>query len=225
MKSHGQFCPVAQALEVVGDRWTLLVVRELLSGSHRFSEILHGNPRIPRSMLAQRLKQLEDTGLVDRFDEGTGVRYELTEAGAALEGVVLGLGLWSRRWAHRRLREEELDATLLLWDMRRRVDHVAVPKERILVRFDFSDGPRGDRRLWLKIENGEADVCLTHPGFEETLVVRTSRRNLAEVWMGHRRFDEAVRSNAVMIEGPGKLARAFPRWFQLNVFVELEESA
>src|SRR5687768_12116533 len=109
MKSYGQFCPVAQALEVVGDRWTLLVIRELLSGSRRFGEILNGVRRIPRSVLAGRLEHLEHVGLVQRTLGAQGNEYEPTEAARALEPVVLGLGLWSRRWAHRNIREDELD--------------------------------------------------------------------------------------------------------------------
>lgn len=225
MKPYEQFCPVAQALEVVGDRWTLLVVRELLSGSHRFVEILNGVPKMPRSMLSRRLQDLEAARLVRRTQTQQGAGYELTDAGRALETIVMHLGLWSRRWAHRDLEDYDLDPQLLLWDMRRRIDPRAIPEGTTLIRFELSGGKRGHERLWLKIERGEGDVCLTHPGFDETLVVFASTRTLVEVWMGERDFEQAIRSKVITVEGPPKLARQLPRWFRLNVFVELERRA
>lgn len=222
VERYGQLCPVAQALELVGERWTLLVVRELLSGSRRFTDVLHGVPRIPRSVLAQRLQQLEADGLLRRTGATRTAEYELTPAGRALEPIVLGLGLWSRRWAHRAIRDDELDATLLMWDVRRRIDDEKAPRGLVVVRFDFSDGARGARRYWLKIEDGEGDVCLKNPGLEESLVVHTDRRTLTEVWMGHRDFATAIRAREIVIEGDGTLARALPTWFKLNLFVELE---
>lgn len=151
MKSYGQFCPVAQALDVVGDRWTLLVIRELLAGSRRFGEILNGVRRIPRSVLTDRLESLERAGLLQRELGPHGHEYEPTEAARALEQVVLGLGLWSRRWAHRTIREDELDPTLLLWDMQRRIDAKAAPARLLVVRFDLLDSGKGYLRYWLKI--------------------------------------------------------------------------
>jgi DNA-binding HxlR family transcriptional regulator len=224
VKPHGQFCPVAQALELVGDRWTLLVIRELLSGSRRFTDILSGVNRIPRSVLAQRLQHLEDTSLVRRVGGKSAAEYELTSAGKALEEIVLGLGLWSRRWAHRSLREDELDATLLMWDMQRRIDGAQTPRDLVVIRFDFTDRYRGYQHYWLKIDGSAAEVCFKHPGIEESLVVRTACRTLTEIWMGHRDFRAAIRSRDVVIEGPPKLARALPTWFRLNVFIELERA-
>jgi DNA-binding HxlR family transcriptional regulator len=221
MKSYGQFCPVAQALEVVGDRWTLLIIRELLNGSRRFGEILNGMRRIPRSLLASRLEQLERSGLLRRVVGPHGNEYEPTDAALALEPVVLGLGAWSRRWAHRGIRDDELDPTLLLWDMQRRLDSKATPAELVVVRFDFLDHERGALRYWLKIDHGHGEVCITNPGLEETLIVTTKQRVLIEVWMGQRDFTSVIESGEVRIEGRAALARALPSWFRLSMFVEL----
>ncbi|HMJ15601.1 MAG TPA: helix-turn-helix domain-containing protein [Polyangiaceae bacterium] len=223
MKSYGQFCPVAQALEVVGERWTLLVIRELLSGSRRFGEILNGVRRIPRSVLANRLEQLERAGLIRREIGALGPEYEPTDAARALEEVVMGLGLWARRWAHRNIRDDELDPTLLLWDMQRRIDAKAAPEKLVVVRFDFLESGKGYLRYWLKIDHGRGEVCMKNPGLEETLVVQTRQRVLTEVWMGYRDFSSVIRSGELTIEGPSALARALPSWFQLNVFVQLEQ--
>jgi DNA-binding HxlR family transcriptional regulator len=224
MKPYGQFCPVAQALDVVGERWTLLVIRELLSGSCRFGEILNGVRRIPRSVLASRLDALEHAGLIRRNEGNGGVEYRPTEAARALEPVVLGLGLWARRWAHRDPREDELDATLLLWDMQRRVNGATTPGTLVNIRFEFLDGKPGFRRYWLKIESGRGEVCTKDPGIEETLVVTTTRRPLIDIWMGHRDFGSAIQGGDVQVEGPRDLVTAMPGWFRLNTFVELERN-
>jgi len=225
MKSYGQFCPVAQALEVVGDRWTLLIIRELIDGSRRFGEILNGVSKIPRSLLASRLEQLERTGLLCRKEGKHGNEYEPTEAALALEQVVLGLGVWSRRWAHRAIRDDELDPTLLLWDMQRRLNAATTPAALVVVRFDFLDAKRGVLRYWLKIDHGRGEVCVKHPGLDESLIVATTQRVLIEVWMGERDFAAAIQAGKIAVEGPTALARALPSWFRLNTFVEMERSA
>jgi DNA-binding HxlR family transcriptional regulator len=225
MKSYGQFCPVAQALDVIGDRWTLLVIRELLSGSRRFGEILNGVRRIPRSVLADRLEHLEQAGLVRRCDGQQGNEYEPTDAARALEEIVVGLGRWSRRWAHREIRDDELDPSLLLWDMQRRIDADATPARLVVVRFDFRDDQRGFVRYWLKIDRGRGEVCVKNPGLDESLVVHTTPRTLIEVWMGHREFGAAIRAGDLTVEGPRELARSLPKWFRLNVFTELDRGA
>jgi DNA-binding HxlR family transcriptional regulator len=223
MKSYGQFCPVAQALELVGDRWSLLIIRELVSGSRRFGEILNGVRRIPRSLLAARLEQLEEAGLVVRASGQNG-EYRPTKAALALEPILMELGAWSRQWAHRQIRDDELDPTLLLWDMQRRIDAAAAPRELVVLRFDFADSRRGVSRYWLKIDHGLGEVCTKNPGLEETLVIETSQRTLIEIWMGHRDFAKAIRSGEVRVRGPAPLARALPSWFRLNVFVERERA-
>jgi hypothetical protein len=129
---------------------------------------------MPRSMLAARLQGLESAGLVvRRVNDGT-IEYEPTEALLALGDVIVGLGLWARKWAHRGFKDEELDPALLLWDMQRRMDTPRLPPDLVVVRFDFSDDKRGFSHYWLKIENRRAEVCVIHPGFEEVLVVRTA---------------------------------------------------
>ncbi len=225
MSSYGEFCPVAKAMEILDERWTLLVIRELLSGSRRFGEILNGVRRIPRSVLANRLEHLERAGLLLRVQGANGNEYEPTDAARALQDVVVGLGLWSRRWAHRTIREDELDPTLLVWDMQRRIDKKRAPADLVVVRFDFFEQKRGYVRYWLKIDHGRGEVCMTNPGLPETLVVHTTPRVLAEVWMGHRDFAAALRSGEIKVEGPEPLARSFPAWFYLNIFVELERGA
>lgn len=224
MKSYGQFCPVAQALEILAERWTLLVVRELLCGSHRFNDLLRGVPLMSRTMLSQRLKTLEEAGVVVRRAgvHGGVPEYYLTRAGEDLRTIVMGIGEWGQRWASRELRSEHLDPGLLMWDIHRRIDHNAIKLPRVLIRFEFSDLARAKKRYWLRLESGEAEVCMKNPGFDEDLIVVTDVRTMTEVWMGHRSYADAQRSRAIKLEGHAALQRDFPSWLQLSAFAEIE---
>ncbi len=218
MTTYGQFCPVAQALEIIAERWTLLVVRELLCGSHRFNDLLRGVPKMSRTMLSQRLKTLEDAGLVHRRAEGAASEYHLTQAGEALRTVVVSVGEWGHRWLDGTLPETQLDPSLLMWDIHRRIDHDAITLPRVVVRFEFSDLEQAKQRYWLKLEDGDAEVCFKHPGFAEDLVVVTDVRTLTEVWMGRRALADAIHTGVVRMDGTAAVRRDFPAWLKLSTF-------
>lgn len=224
MPSYGQFCPVAQALEVVGERWTLLIVRELLCGHYRFGQILNGVPLISRSLLAQRLKSLERAGLVERRmrDEGGSHEYRLTAAGRELESIVFGLGVWGQRWARRKLTANDADPVLLMWDIHRNLALERLPPCQTVVMFWLRDMPSPRSRYWLRIEPPEVEVCLTNPGLEVALTVETTARTLAEVWLGDRDVRAALRERAIELKGPKQLTRAFPGWLKLSPFAGVE---
>lgn len=227
MSSYGQFCPVAQALELVGERWTLLIIRELLCGNYRFGELMNGVPLISRSLLSQRLKALEEAGLVERRlrSEGASFEYLLTEAGQELGPVVFGLGNWGKRWVRRKLSAEELDPVLLMWDLRRRLDVERLPAARTIVMFWFRDLAAKRSRYWLRVERPELELCLTNPGFEVALTVETTLRTMVDVWMGQREVQEAVKSGAIELTGPGRLTRNFPKWLLLSQFAQIESAS
>ncbi|HVY48073.1 MAG TPA: helix-turn-helix domain-containing protein [Minicystis sp.] len=211
---YGQFCPVAQALEVFGERWTLLVIRELLMGSRRFSDLQRGVPLMSRSVLAQRLKSLRDAGVVER----SGAEYELTEAGKDLGPIVVACGNWGARWARRKLNNEDVDVGLLVWDVRRRIDLAEIPDRPVLVQIDFRGAPRGKDRFFLHFKVDEVELCLNNPGCGVDLRVSTTPKAMAEVWLGRASFASALDTGAIRVEGPRELARAFPRWLELSVF-------
>lgn len=222
--SYRQFCPVAKAMELLDERWTLLVVRELLSGSRRFNEVRRGVPRMSPTLLSKRLQQLVRAGIVERRTEGGEVLYVPTPAGRELEPVVDALAIWGTRWIGR-VGDEDLDPKLLLWDMHRSVDHDAVPEGRTVVHFSFTQVPSGNRRWWLVIKDGEADVCDVDPGHEVAVTVTASLRRMVEVWRGDVTWPQALRSGEIEVQGPEAFRRRLPSWFTLPMFASVPRPA
>ena len=227
MKSYGQFCPVAQTLEIVGERWTLLIVRELLCGSRRFSELHRGVPLMSRTMLSSRLKSLEDAGLVAREARGTGknLDYVLTQAGKELKPIVVQFGEWGQRWARREVRSENMDAGLLMWDIRRNINMDALPGASTVAEFRFRGADRGKGHFWLILKGDDVDLCLTNPGQEVDLIIRTHIKTMTQVWMGDLQIAAALKSGKIKLDGPSKLQRAFPGWLGLSLFAAVPRPA
>jgi DNA-binding HxlR family transcriptional regulator len=216
MTSYGQFCSIARAHEVLGGRWTLLVVRELLCGSRRFNDIRRGIPRISRTMLSERLQDLAAVGVIVRRDGASGPEYSLTEAGRELTAVVMALGTWGQRWLPRQAGKEDIDTEPLLVDMQRRVRFDRLPNKPVVVRFEI--GGAKPRFLLLKVP--EASLCTQNPGFPEPLVVRAKLPALVAWWRGDATFVEAQRMG-LEIRGPRDLGRAFPTWFERYLLADI----
>jgi len=223
MNGYGQFCPVAQALDLVGERWTLLVVRELLCGNYRFGEILNGVPLMSRSLLAQRLKALEEARLVERSPRvgGNGFEYRLTAAGQELRPVVEGLGTWGQRWIRRHTDADNLDPVLLMWDLRRNLDPQTLPRQQTVVMFWFRDLAAKRSRYWLRIERPEIELCLTNPRLDVDLTVETTLPTMVDVWMGGRDVRAAIRAGAITLAGSAALTHDFPTWLLLSIFAKI----
>ncbi|TDB83281.1 transcriptional regulator [Actinomadura sp. KC216] len=220
--SYYQFCPVAKAMELLDERWTLLIVRELMSGSERFNEVRRGVPRMSPTLLSKRLGQLVRAGIVTKGAGGD--RYVLTPAGEELRPVVEALAVWGIRWIGE-LGDHDLDPKLLLWDMRRNIDHAAVPDGRTVVLFGFPDVPVRERHWWLVLEPGGADVCDVDPGFEVSVTVTGDLRAMVRIWRGDLRWEHALRSGEVTVRGPEPLRRAVPGWFVLPPFASAPRPA
>ena len=217
MPGYGQFCSVARAHEVLGGRWTLLIVRELLCGSSRFNDIRRGIPRISRTMLSERLQALIFAGALVRTDGEHGPEYALTEAGEELAKLVGALAAWGQRWLPRTAKNEDNDLEPLLVDMQRRVRFAALPKDPIVVRFEIE---RWESRFML-LKPAEASVCLQNPGFPEPLRVRSRLFALVSWWRGDASFIEAQRMG-LGVMGPRTLVRAFPEWFDRYQFADID---
>ncbi len=219
MIDYGQFCTVARGAEVFGERWTPLVVRELLCGSTRFNDIRRGVPRMSPTLLAQRLRKLEAIGVVERRQTGTTFEYRLTAAGEELRPIVLALGHWGARWIGSRLRREQLDAGFLMWDLRRFAQIDAFPPDRrVVIHFRFSGARAGERLWWLVVEHGSADLCRDDPGHELTLIVDASVLALTDVWTGDRDPKEVLATREVRVSGAARDVGALWTWLGRSAF-------
>lgn len=219
MGAYGQFCPVAKAMELLDERWTVLIIRELLSGSRHFNEIRRGVPKISPTLLAQRLQRLARAGVVERWTAGGRAAYRLTTAGEELRPVVDGLGAWGVRWMPE-IGDGDLDPHLLMWDMHRRVDRDALPAGRTTVHFRFRDVPKRTRRWWLVMTADGTDLCDFDPGFPVAVTVDADLRSLTEVWRGDRSWREAVRSGGIGMSGPVRMRRELATWLRLSPFAD-----
>jgi DNA-binding HxlR family transcriptional regulator len=218
MRGYGQFCPIAMAAEIFAERWTPLILRELLYGTHHFNELRRGLPLISQSLLAQRLKSLEQAGVIEsrRGPGGRALAYHLTPAGEALGPVVERLGDWGYRWTRARLRDEHLDPGVLMWFLHRLVNVDRLPPRRVVARFELHGGRHS--LWWLILNRPEVDLCLRDEGFEVDLYVRGEVRVLVDAIMGHRDLKQAIREGLVELDGPRALVRAFPEWIGVSPF-------
>lgn len=217
MPGYGQYCPVAKSAEIIGDRWTLLILRELLTaGPSRFGALLTGLPGISPTLLVGRLRALERWGVVERRRDGARSRYGLAPSGQELEPAILALGEWAARHLMRDPTAAELDPPVLMLWIQRHIHLEQLPPLRIVVRFDF----RGARRAahWLVLERGAASVCLTDPGFDVDLVVDADTVTLYHVYFGRVALGAALRDGRIALDGPSALARQFPRWIGTSAF-------
>ncbi|WP_432967979.1 winged helix-turn-helix transcriptional regulator [Dactylosporangium sp. CA-233914] len=205
-----QFCPVAKAMELLDERWTMLILREMMAGSDRFNDLRRGLPRMSPALLSKRLQHLSVAGLI-RNDDG---RYVLTDAGHELGPIVEAIAVWGARWIGE-IGDADLDPKLLLWDMHRRVDHDAVPPGRSVVQFEFTDVRGAARHWWLVIAAREADVCDADPGFPVTVTVESTLRRLTEIWRGDVTWQHGLRDGALRVRGPEHVRRTLPAWFTL----------
>lgn len=214
MHKYGQYCPVAKAAEILGDRWTLLIVRDLLCGCCHFNELERGLPGIPRALLADRLRRLQQAGIVEKLKKKNGryyTEYRLTQAGQQLQAVIEALLVWGACWAFSEPKPDDLDPVLLLWWMRGRVCVDQLPDQRVVVQFDFKG--TGGKPLWLVLTKEDVSICLTHPGFETDVLVTAELTIFYQVWLGRIHFSDALKAGQIEIDAIPAFAWAFPGWF------------
>ena len=219
--SYGQFCPVAMAAEIVCSRWTLLVLRELISGSTRFNDLRRGVPRMSPTLLSKRLKELKEAGVIAEHptDQAGIVEYKLTPAGEELREVVMTMGSWGQRWIESSLSLKNLDPTLLMWDMRRNLTPAPMPPRRCNVHFIYTD--LSTRKLWwLVVEGGEVDLCAVDPGHEVDLYVSASLRSMTAVWMGLSTLKAEIDSGKITLTGDREIASSMHQWLGLSPFAK-----
>jgi len=220
MTAYGQFCPVALGAEIFAERWTPLIVRELLMGGRRFSDIHRGVPRISRNLLTQRLHALQHSGIIEQRAGVDGHQeYHLTTGGRELGAVIDALGIWGYRWASKDLADRDLDPDFLMWSLRRLVRVDALPEERVVLLFRFR-GQR-DKLFWLVLHQPDVDLCLFDPGYEVNLEIDAAVGVLARVCLGQVALLEAMRNGAVEVHGPPHYRNALPNWLGVTRFAAM----
>lgn len=219
---YKQFCPVAMAAEVLCTRWTMVLMRELVAGTTRFNDLRRGVPKMSPALLSTRLKELELAGVVERRPLKTekGVfEYHLTDAGKDLRPVVEALGTWGQKWVESSLSLKNLDASLLMWDMRRNLNPSPLPQTRTVVQFLYSDLPATKSHWWLVIEpGGDVDLCWSDPGFDINLYVTTDLRTMTAIWMGLGTI-ESERDKMELL-GERTVAESMQVWLGLSPFAK-----
>jgi DNA-binding HxlR family transcriptional regulator len=217
---YQQFCPIAMAAELLCTRWTMLLMRELLAGSTRFNDLRRGLSRMSPTLLSQRLRELEEAGIVDRrpLPAEKGVfEYVLTEAGRDLRPVVESMGCWGQRWVETRLSLKNLDPSLLMWDMRRNFNPSPLPDRRVVIQFLYPELPVAKRSWWLVIEPaGDVDLCWSDPGYEVDLYAATDLRTMTKIWMGLTTVERE--RDRIELVGDRALAETMQVWLGLSPF-------
>ncbi len=223
MRSYGQYCPIARASEILAERWTPIILRDILNGTSTFSELADGAPGLSRTLLSSRLSELQRAGVISIEPNplGRGNLYTPTEAGRDLGQVMLALGTWGERWIE--LAPEHLDPGVVLesW-VRHYLDHGQLPNHRVVVRFEFPDLPVKGNELWCIFNGADSEVCRTYPGFVEDLVARIESKALVEWHLGHITWAAATREGRIEISGPPTLAKALPTWNKQSRWAQLE---
>jgi DNA-binding HxlR family transcriptional regulator len=215
---YSQFCPLSKTAEVLGEKWTLLIVRELILGSTRFSQIQRTLPRMSPTVLNTRLAELAERGVIvrKRIPEQKGYEYRLTESGRELFPLLLGMSQWGMRWARRSIREEELDVEFLMGDIRRRIDTGKLPDGRTVLKFAYTD-LEDFAEWWAKIDDGKVELCLEDPGFEVDVYFTTDLKTMTQVWMGDVPLRKAQADGRLKIVGSPTLLRNLSAWFPLHM--------
>jgi DNA-binding HxlR family transcriptional regulator len=217
VRTYGQYCPIARGAEIFAERWTPLIIRNLYLGCGSFSEILEGAPGLSRTLLSQRLKQLEGLGVVKSAPkaDGRGHRYELTSSGHDLFAVCRSLGEWGARWLE--IAPENLDPFVALWSMCNALRRDRLPDRRVVIRFDFTGRSRRER-YWLLIELGDTEICKTNPGADEDLFITAEAEAFVKWHAGQLAWAQATREGRIQLDGSPSLVKAFPTWNARSMF-------
>lgn len=220
--SYKQFCPVAMAAELLCTRWTIVLLRELCAGTTRFNDLRRGVPRMSPALLSQRLKELEDAGVITRRaakKDGGVFEYQLTPAGRELEPIIAAFGVWGQRWIDKELSLENLDVQLLMWDMRRGLNPTPMPAQRGVIQFRYPELAAAQRNWWLIVEPDTGiDLCSVDPGYDVDLFASCDLRTMTAIWMGHDTVRAAVNAKRLMLTGDKKLASNMQAWLGLSPF-------
>ncbi len=222
--NYPKFCPVAMAASLLEPRWTLLLLCEMWFGSTRFNEIQRGVPGMSPGLLSKRLKEMESNGLVTRSNAGPGAHaeYFTTPLANELEPLILGLGEWAHRNIDCEVSLQNLDARLLMWKIRGKIDLLELPKRKSVIQFMLNDAPNETANYWLVAKPGEeTDLCYTDPKFDVDLYVVCDLRALTSAWMGHSSFEAQIEGGQISLTGHDLMARTLTKWLIRSSFADV----
>lgn len=225
MTGYGQYCPVAKAAEVLGEKWSIIILRELCIADQTFNSLRRGMPLISPTLLSKRLKTLIAHGVIQRHENENGVYYALTAAGRELKDMIMGLGVWGQRWVRSDYSKPDLDASLLMWDMHRTINLDPFPKTQRVIQFEFLGVPARDRFYWLVVENRNVDVCFKNPGFDVNLHIQCPLKEFTAFWMGEISLSALEQDNKIKVEGDALLRKSMGKWLCGSAFSHVEKGA
>lgn len=222
MNTSGSLCPAVKAADIVGDKWVLLILRELFLGSTRYAEFQRGIPRISPTILSKRLKQLESSGLLIKksVPGQKATEYRLTKAGRELAPVIDQLSRWGLRWARRRIAEEDIDVAGFMWDFHRTLKTDELPDGETVFCVNFSDVSEHSK-WWLIARGDTVDLCTDDPDKDVDIYISGSLQTLVEVWMGDRDIKAAVKSEELLLTGADHLRRSASHWFPKSMYADV----
>ena len=223
---YKQFCPVSKASEILGERWTLLIVRELLMGAHRFTEVQRGLTQISPTVLTRRLTELAENGLVvkRRIPGQRGHEYYLSQAGKELTPIIKALGDWGMKWARGQMADSDLDVELLMLYLERSIHPEKLIGSETIIRFNFRDLERLNK-WWLVVKGHDVDVCIEDPGKDVDIRFDVDLRTMIEIWMGDLSYRAAIRNGKLKLSGPAALIRNVTDWMSNSAFAEAPAAA
>jgi DNA-binding HxlR family transcriptional regulator len=223
MAGYGQFCPVAKATEVIGEKWTLLVLRELLLGTTRFNDFQRAMSRMSPTLLAKRLRHLEEFGIIIRkkLSNQRGYEYRLTAAGKELSPLIEVLAVWGMRWARGQLADDELDVEFLMREVQRRLQTEQLPDGETVICLVF-DELTNHKTWWLLVDGDVVDLCTEDPGKDVDLYINSRVRTIVEVWEGDLDISKALRNGSIKAHGLRHLVRTMPQWFGVCLYKDVQ---
>lgn len=219
---YGQFCPIAKASEILGEKWTILIIREMLMGATRFNELQRGLSLISPTLLSKRLDSLVQHGLIvkKKIQNQKGFEYFPTEACRQLLPVIRSLGEWGMCWARSHLSTKDYDVELLMLYLQRSVVPEKLPGNITVVRFKFTDTDKYPD-WWMLVEGSSVDLCTADPGKDVDIYFTSKISTLAEIWMGENSYKKAIRDGALTLVGESALTNSITSWMTNSMFAGL----
>ncbi len=220
---YGQYCPLAMSAEFLCARWTMLILRELMLGASSFNDIGRGVPRMSRSLLSTRLKELIQAGIVKKQTSNNHISYQLTQAGKALRPIVLGMAEWGQKWLKVEPSLRDLDVGLLMWDIRRNTRPIDALPDPFIVEFYLTDVVDNQSHHWLIFKDGDVDLCHIDHGFDVDVYIEVSIVQLTKVWMGWECMQSAINASDIVLRGKPEYTKTAEQWLGQSIVADVSK--